>query len=324
MKSLTFRPIFQYTLVLALIAIAAPLSAWVYHGSDINFTGGIRCDYIRSTSKALSPQGKVLFYKKIQEDDIELYTMGINGRYEFGEECCSIYTWANHFFVRGHANLGWIGSSRYHEDIVDSYGRETKIRARQHKGRTQDFQAGLGYLGIVCNECLRIGPIVGYSYNLQRFTTKLARRDLNPFRPDDGTAYRTRWRGPFLGLDVVFHECKWSLELGYEFHWAKLQAFWDPKHDIPYRILPEGHFKNHQKADHAFANVIWAKMRWDLFDDFVCGIGSKYSEWRSRPGEILPINGDFRRVGSPEIYQYHFHQVIWRSFEFWVELGYHF
>lgn len=326
MKRMTINHWLGRGLIFAALALSwtsAELSAKVIHGSDFNFTGGLRRDRITSNSLAFSKFGEVLFSKYIKQQDIDLYTLGANFRYEFGEKCCHMYTIPNHFFLRGHANLGWIGSSRYHATTTTSKGKVDHVRARQHKGKTQDFQGGIGYLGVVCTDNFRAGPIIGWAYNLQRFTTKRAKRNGNYFPIEDGTSYRTRWRGPFLGLDFIFRECDFSFECGYEFHWAKMHAQWSLRgHDIPFLLLPQGYFSNHQKANHAYGNIFWAKWRWDLFDGFVSGIGAKYTDFRTKAGHIKPINGDFHKVHSGEIFQYRLRKVTWTSMEFWLELGY--
>lgn len=324
-------------------------SGRVFHGSDFSFAAGIRDDYITSKMYAIDKQGKVLFRRFIREKEMTFYTVNANMRYEFGDTCCTTYTWANHFFIRGNVEFGWLGSSRYQDYITNATGNQAVIRARQHKGKVVDGQAGLGYFFMLCSPSLRVGPIAGWGYNLQSASNDKAKLTFNDlpedvfrYREADGDHFRTRWRGPFLGLDVIYHVCDWSFETGYEFHWMRLHAFWkktcrnlcntpcircraercDGRLDEFHGRLP-GFFSSVIRSNNAYSNLVWAKARWYNWDNFTSGFGAVYRETRSKTGRIHPWRGGFRQNDEPEIYKYRLHRVVWRSFEFQVEVGYH-
>lgn len=353
---------------LALAAVTLPLKpskadAWcydcgtggIYHGSDFSFATGGRWDYITSHAFARSAQGETLFSRYLKNKELAFGTVSALMRYEFGEPCCCAYTWANHFFIRGNVEFGWLGSGVQRDYITNNYGRLSTVKAIQHKGNVVDGQAGFGWLGVICGPTLRMGPLVGWSYNLQRVSnkrTKISYSDLEPdnefrLREGNGASFRTRWRGPFVGWDVLYHVCQWNLECGYEFHWMSLHAYWKrnccPDHRrrrCPGRICPErfrrrcegillpgevppGYFSQELHANHAYQNVVWAKARWNLHDGFTTAIGSIYKETRSKQGRIHPFKGGFRAVDEGDINEYRLTKVVWRSLEVQIELGYH-
>lgn len=331
-------------------------SGGVYHGSDMSFTAGIRSDYITSHAFARSEQGQTLFSRYLKNKDLNFYTVNALIRYEFGEPCCWEYTWANHFFVRGNVEFGWLASGISRDYTTNEFGRVSKIKSRQHKGKVEDFQMGLGWMGVICGPSLRMGPIAGWAYNLQRISnknSKISFSDLRPdnefrFRPGDGDSFRTRWRGPFVGWDVLYHVCAWNFECGYEFHWLTLHAFWKRRccreiktsscgrrnkfcpHRrrcegflIPIEDAPPGYFSQQIRSNSAYQNKVWAKARWNLWDGFTTAFGAIYRETRSKQGRIHPLKGGFAEVEEPRIFEYRSTKVVWRSFEFQIELGYH-
>lgn len=360
----TMKKLWRLGLALAAVTlpwVSSQANAWcydcnsggVYHGSDVSFLAGIRSDYITSHAFARSAQGETLFSRYLKNKELTFYTASAFVRYEFGEPCCCAYTWANHFFIRGNLEFGWLGSGVQRDYVTNQFGMLTTVKSRQHKGKVVDGQAGFGWLGVICSPTLRMGPIAGWGYNLQRMSNKKAKVELSS-RPDDefrlrtadGDSFRTRWRGPFVGWDVLYHVCAWNFECGYEFHWMSLHAFWRrncchrEKRNrcgqricphrrqcegflIPLEDAPPGYFSQEIHAKHAYQNVVWSKARWNLHDGFTTAIGAVYKEARSKQGRIHPLKGGFAQVEEPNIKEYRLTKVVWRTFEFQIELGYH-
>lgn len=362
----TMKKLWRLSVALAAVTlpwISAQANAWcsgcgesglIYHGSDFSFAAGIRNDYVTMSSWGRSEQGEVLFSRHLKYKDLNFYTVTAKMRYEFGERCCCAYTWANHFYIRGDVELGWLASGFSRDYNTNNFGVTSKIKSRQHKGRIAEGKAGFGWMGLICGPCLRMGPIVGWAYDMLRVSnthSKISFNNLRPgnefrFRQGDGDRFRNRWRGVFAGWDILYHACMWNFECGYEFHWMTLNSFYkrnccrrDKHHRCPPRFCPDrrrcegflipvenappGYFSQQIHSYNAYQNLVWARAIWNLHDDFTSGFGMIFKETRAKPGRIRPFKGGFEEVGEPEIFEYRLSKMVWRSFEFQIELGYH-
>lgn len=172
-------------------------------------------------------------------------------------------------YMRASGDYGWIirGKNRdsdfrfnTEKDKVEEFSRSDNDGG---KGQVWDGSFGVGYFlrGIYgCLNDFRFVPLIGYSIHQQHLqmingfqTIDLNNKDLEGHHFHHlHNQYKTRWTGPWVGVDAYFHwnDCI-TISGGFEFHWLRYQAHakWNLRSDI------HGHFEQEGNGQGYFANV---------------------------------------------------------------------
>lgn len=297
---------------------------------EINLTNGYRCDKITADVHAFDPPGTLFLTDDLKVKNLSSYQIGLKGRALY----CS-------WLARAEGDYAWTGHGKYHEDSAGFPGdfALATSTAHVHKGNMADFTVGGGYLfnlgqftGMCgCdNSCgcdnycnsdtyFGIGPVAGWSYSRQQIKLKDAVTNGLPDPVLDDLKYTNRWQGPWLGVDLSFKTCQFTINAGYEYHWADWHASW--RLDGP-DVLGVA-FSDRRHSKHAQGQVGYIDGRWNVWCNWTIGIGLKYQNWRVNKGRVEPLAGSFPAVGlSPtEVDRV---KATWQSFAATFDIGYSF
>lgn len=165
-------------------------------------------------------------------DDLTIFQIGTDFRADFRRK----------FHLRAGLAYGKIldGSSRQSDYLGDDRSSEfSRVTAASDDDRTLDAQIGFGYHFSFSNDRIGLTPLIGYAYNSQRLKMTDGFQVISDFGfsvpvgplPGLNNTYETGWRGPWLGLDLVFRpklspdaETGLQIALGLAYHWTDYSA----------------------------------------------------------------------------------------------------
>ncbi len=264
------------TLTVCLITLSTALSAsWLdiedtafdvgigYRQDTLEFRSKIGFDDSSSSSSSSFSSGSGVSNDIREHDkfrDINLWQISAAGRATF---CEGIYVRAYGDYaqvVDGRLHTRYdFGAGSFGSGSAETNGNGLNIRAKADNGYAYDFSIGLGYeFSLYCDQ-LKIAPVGGYSYDVQRFKSKDFRlgnsnnsgsssssSDIIVCSGSDcsssdfsGSSYssssssssgvrnttRTQWQGGWIGLDYLYSiDCDWNLWGSFEYHWAKMDV----------------------------------------------------------------------------------------------------
>jgi len=253
---------------------------WNYKFSgDAQLSGGYRYDEISASINSFDAPGVFVSQDKLKIKKMHIWEVGGKARVTLGN-----------VYIRGYGYTGWGSHGKYTERVSDGIGDFSVSRADVKHIRTQDALVGLGYMFTTTDcsgNCWGIAPIAGWSYAHQR--VKLKDGNTNGFEDliFDGLVYKNRWSGPWLGFDVSYAHCDFSVNAGYEYHWANWHAEW-LLDDVD--VLPNA-FSDRRHAKNAHGNVVYIDGFWSFACNWEIGLGFKFQEWNARKGHVEPIAG---------------------------------
>lgn len=245
---------------------------------------------------------------EIKVKNMQLYQLGLEGKWVF----CNV-------FLRLEGNYGWSNYGKYREFSGASGTELSKTEAKIHKGRTKDFNVGVGYLFpfSYCSpawEGFFVGPQAGWSYDNQHFKTSHTKTDevFDPILND--LRYSNRWQGPWVGVDAVFQVCQFDFNVGYEYHFAHWHATWKlAGPDVP------AAFSDRRSSYHAHGQVVYLDGRWNWCSCWNVGLGFKLQKWKAIHGCISPLKGAGDLSTQDKV-----KQAKWCSFAATFDIGYTF
>jgi len=242
------------------------------------------------------------------------------------------YTSCRNYVVRASGDYGYI----YHGDHTDTdyfeSGREfpfSKSTGKAGKGSVYDLDGGVGYR--VTSSCKRFvaTPLVGYSFHGQNlhmydgesefFIIPTSTGNITlPESPIPGldSSYRTRWYGPWLGIDfsAKVEQCAYVFG-GFEWHFVNFRAdgHWNLRKDLG----PFYHRAN------GFGYVATLGANWEIWDHWSIGVVSNYRNFRSRSGHE---HGTIKVPGAlkPLEFEAKFNGVRWYSWSASAVVAYRF
>lgn len=153
-------------------------------------------------------------------------------------------------------------------------------------------------------------PVFGYSFD----KLKIELRDDN-IREQ----YTTKWKGPFVGIDLAGEYCYFRYRGGYEYHWGQWEGLFDikSKKKEHHPHFPSYHDKRNGNA--VRGHVAWIDLRWSWTLHLDLGIGLKYQYFQLPRGRIT--EKDHHPLSSEAIT---LRNVSWRSLGIMGEIVYRF
>lgn len=155
---------------------------------------------------------------------------------------------SQNIYFRGNATYGWVfnGHNQDSDFDIDGNGSIVEFSRSNNKagnGEVFDLTAGAGYFLRCFHPKFRLVPIGGYSMHEQHFVMF---DGFQTIALDDPSAeghhfrhlhssYKTRWWGPWAGLDAYWHWTESITMSGtFEYHWVKYSAHghWNLRDDI--------------------------------------------------------------------------------------------
>lgn len=219
----------------------------------------------------------------------------------------------NNYRIKGSGHYGWILDGTYH--------RNGNQRGNCKKGRTADGDVGIGYI-LCVNDCLRVVPLIGYSYDVQRLKIRHVRSSSPLVDPVDIAKGRwmSEWYGPWVGFDLLFNSClsrRWlSFNAGYEFHYGTGHTKWHQQLVTPVF----GIYAYHAKIKNMMGHVFHFDTTYHFCDNWRAGVNLKYTYW----GNGHSTKDHFSSTSSigltPTQTQSTF-QLSWHSFAVMLSVG---
>ncbi len=110
-------------------------------------------------------------------------------------------------------------------------GEYSRFNCDANRGEVFDLNASIGYLYTLFCDNFFVTPLIGYSYaeqHLRMFDGHVVLFDgerVDVHVHDLHSNYRTKWRGPWVGLELNYlYNCEWDFFGGVEYHWAKFNG----------------------------------------------------------------------------------------------------
>lgn len=279
----------------------------------LDFAAGLRYDALRTKADFFDANNAIVSTSSINIKHVPTMFVGFTGK----------YTLCNWYF-RGFTSFGWIaGNGRYDENSGPP-AKQVPIFADIRRATTIDFDGGLGYLFNIW-ECFGVAPIVGFSYNMLR--VKMDNPSINGRFSTalEALKYTNWWQGPWCGVDFIFSPdfvCgarNFVLTTGYEFHLADWRASW--RLEVPDVFNQE--FSDTRRSTHAYGHVLLVDARWNFWDCWNIGFGTKLQDWTATQGSLSPSKGSFTAVSST-IRSAEVKRANWRSAFVYVDIGWNF
>jgi hypothetical protein len=283
------KQIFGLGFSLASIFLMASVEAY-QPVSDASLVAGWRKDEIKTRVDSDFGIGREIKYK-----DMKTWEFGLRGQYAItGFSCGCDDAWLDQFYVKGSAVWGWGNSGKatysvfnddeysYGYGYDNGYGYNNVASTDLHHTKTHDYALGLGWVySIDCNWA--IAPTVGYAWD--KLSTKSKGNNDSygygyaDYDYNDNTlfSYSSKWHGPWLGAELLYEDCEWHFDLGYEFHWAS--------HRNTYKAHGCDFGSVTTKSKSRYGNVVYVDAWYDLCDGWEVGLGFKYTHFQSGKGK---------------------------------------
>jgi len=272
--------------------------------------GEYRRDSLSQNIKIFDPPQTPVHKNHLKVEDISIWQVGLTGTYVLCDD----------WLVKGALNFGTVSGAKYTEKLTTiKCNCHDFTEAANNGGQTRDYLIGIGYVPC-CRDCLgdlfRIGPILGWSYHYQK--VKMKHGEINEIRIDvlDDFLYEMHWEGPWLGLDAELRFCDFTINMCYEYHWARWRSNW--LLDGP--DVPGIAFSDHRESNNAYGQVFILETSLELCSCVEMGIGLKYQKWKATEGRERPVEERTEAGISPtEIDKVR--NATWKSWGFFLDFG---
>lgn len=332
-------PLFGILGATALLQAAQPQS-------DFRLSAGWRSDQIKTFIVASgTPTGETqfreLFSDNLQVRDIRIAQIGLQGQLAVPNCCCDLSTWwLSQFYVKGYGYWGHVYNGRYSafdKKIPDVVANRTGNLGDVHGGKSRNYNLGIGWV-YPATEDWGLGFSGGYQYD--RLDVKVKNMlnvaactiDTVP-NPDtcsatafnslqEGLNYKTKWKGPWVGANVIFATCNYCFDLGYEYHMIR----WNARFQLSGADLAGttcSGFSDKRSGRRGHGNVIYAEAGTYFVECLEVVLGAKYTSF-SIAGRQEPANNTFAGLGCPADEIAKVRHNKWRSFQVTLDIGYQF
>jgi hypothetical protein len=300
--------------------------------TNISAANGFRRDevstFINATDAIEFPDlpGNVFLTDDLKFKRLNIYEIGVEGTLAVPTCWTNGECFLSQFYLEGYAYWGKVYDGHFHVrdesfDPDDSGVFTNSGKARS--GTTHNYKAGIGYLFCI-NECLGISPVVGYSWDRLKARASHVVDETGAFpqiRQD--LTYTTKWRGPYLGVNLAYDLNCFRFGAGYEYHWSRFRASFD----LAFPDDPDANcsgFSDRRRANRAYGNVVWLSGSWFFCECWDLSIRGKYSHYKARNGREIPRAGSFEAVGCSPTEVDKISSAKWKSWEVTGSLGYNF
>lgn len=284
------------------------------HNFIIELENGYRWDRIEQTAETVD-SNFILPYSSYQLSfkSLQSYQLGATGRFI-----------AQNFFFKLSGHYGWFYDGNFCSDRVE--------RGSIEDSHSTDLLGGVGYCFQIKDYCW-VSPAIGYSIDTVDLKVKdIFTIDSLHFSTDlTSAAFKETWRGPWIGIDVLFSSFLNSASLGfhgflyeagYEFHYGTSDAEWRPQTSSLLSSSFDGmDFTYKTKMKNMMGHVFHFDVNYYWCTHLFFGLGLKYTYWGNAHSkrthlrsedEILLSSGESQRVI----------QLSWHSFSAMLNLGY--
>lgn len=238
------------------------------------------------------------------------------------------YITCDNIYFRAYGNYGWITDGTVTDKDYLTHSSNVDVsdellfsgKADADHGHVYDVSLGIGYQFRMCDDTIALTPVVGYSWEGQHLKLEDGEQSFPSFASigDLNSSYKTRWYGPWLGLDFDYRLCyDWTLFATYEYHWATYRARgdWNLREDII------GDF--HHRSSRAYGNLVSIGVEWEFCECWVASLTGQWQWWRAKHGRdsvkvLHESEGDVDfncYVSSP------LNQVTWQSASVTFDIG---
>lgn len=213
--------------------------------------------YDKVSNRAVVYGHETAVYSATQEQDaVNSYILGLKGQYEW-----------HRIVLKGFYHYGWVGGGHYHEE-----GLHGKLHGRLHDG-----SIAIGY-AIPSDCCWMTVWYAGWSYDGLNTDANLrlhCNENTNHFGKD---RVHTRYRGPWVGTDVIFTPCcNFKLTLSEEIHYGRWNGESRFSHEPGDDFGAIVGFSNRRSHHHMWANVFRLEGLYDFCDCWQLGLNLDYT-----------------------------------------------
>ena len=270
-------------------------------GFDIKLTNGYRQDSLSAKTEAAESYSGLTLNDNLKINSISLYEIGLQGK----------VTVLN-FFARLDGTYGWAWSGHYHESLPLFSNNLSSLKSKVDTGNTKNWTFGVGYHFNVIPLCdwVKIGPMIGWSHDEQKFKMKSRSSGFS------NLAYQNCWQGPWAGIDLELQLCEFALHTSYEYHYVN----WEGKRHFNGEGSFSGALANRLKSNHASGQVLNLEGRWNFNLCWFAGIGIKVQEWQAIKGHLKTLKDKFGL--NPSHRPDKLKDAHWKSFAITLDLGF--
>lgn len=275
--------------------------------ASIDLTGGYRYDKLTASVHVFDPPDNLVLTDNLKINGLNIYEIGVDGRILVCRQ----------WFVRIFGTFGRENNQGRYAETVTALGiGEATTYSKVRNANTSDFSIGGGYL-FPCGCGVGVGPSVGWSYDYSRIKMGNAFTGGTADPVLDRLSYKTRWQGPWVGVEAQYNCYNSWVALGYQYHWSHWHASWR----LSGPDIPDVAFSDRRKCNGAFGNVIFLDGAYGFCDTWEIALCLKAQYWKANDGKIKPRSRSIV-FGPGEVNK--LHSATWHSYEALAMIGYHF
>lgn len=304
----------------AVITLGSSALSAIQPETYLDVYGGYRLDRFTSLYKTFGTppleflrgerEEEFLFSDKIKVKRLGIWVAGGKAQIRF----------CDYFFLKGYGQYGWIDRGDYHQERKDRHCEESHSASKFHDERCRDGSIGFGYLYPIRGYwgCMGIGPVIGYGYNDQLFRMGSFITDGFEDPILEKLSYKTRWSGPWLGLDYVYELCGFKLMSSLEYHWVTWHGEWRLHWNDIFGVA----FSKRFKSTNAHG-VVWSfDGQWNFWDMWHIGLEYKWQFWDAHGGDAKPKHCNYKNLGFPWIEEMKVKHTRWYSDTLTMYIGF--
>ena len=247
---------------------------------EFEITQGYRQDKLTWSVSGKHHKPNIL--SELQFKDVRIYQTRIAAKFTM-----------NDYFLRmqagyGDIHSGHIRDSDYGKD--DRRGEFSRSRSKITGSHTLDAKLSWG-LNIKPVSYLRVSPLLGYMWNLDKFRfkhgtqTRLFGEKFHEKIHGLHSTYKSRWDAPFIGVGAGYDPLKdLSIYGEYNFLFAlrnSARGFWN--------LRNEGrgmHFDQHSKRSKGYGHIAIGGIGYEFFENYILKVEYQYSWFQAKGGKI--------------------------------------
>ncbi len=166
----------------------------------------------------------------------ELYSWNVEGAVSL--------TLLNTLYIRSSLEYGAIYDGNNQDSDYAGDNRTSEFSRSNNNadgGSLLDAKAGVGYRFLLESANMAVIPIAGYAYHEQNLEITGGRQTIPATGPFPGlnSTYETEWKGPWVGLDLIFYGEKWGFESSLEYMFSGDyygEANWNLRSDFKHPV----------------------------------------------------------------------------------------
>jgi len=219
-----------------------------------------------------------------------------------------------HYLAKADFDCGWFSNSEKQRYEIYNSGVLTEELKSCTKGQVYNISGGLGYQFNFRRCRISLAPLVGYSYNYQKYKNNEYVNQLTTTITSTypNNRYKYRWSGPWVGFATSYQPyCDISLFFDYEFHWMTLHSNIDEH-------FTAGQLPAHINSTNCYGNEFTTGADYVFCDGWFLRLKFDYKQFFA--------NHPRYHVEGPEesFTNSHIHNFTWNSYNITLDIGYNF